>query len=547
MTVQDALSIQQLETMQIKAGLMGLDREISSVTVMDIPDITDWLNGGELVIAGVLFEQCFSRKLVEALMEKGIAGIVTKEKFIYTIPPELFEYCDTIGFPVLLAPSDYNWGQVMNPILSFMIRKPYFILEEERKIHFALMRDMIDGVSLSEICSYIYELTGLSHAVMDNDLYLIGFSNNFDWKEHTRNINPDMLQYSGILFQTLDGNNVSTYSYTNEQIHSMGQKLLLYPVTFNNNKYGYVVVALDEHITEVSLNETVKIQQLGLIVAFHATKLIEISNATRLLNGLLLDQLLQERNLTQKRAESLLAPTGKKIHRTYYAVQFLYEELENMDSSDQQNNRLARFQDMVEWQVNNSNHILIFERSNSLILLIPYPTENLNSLLLQLRNIFLAATNLFRVYIGVSESKPLNELKNALIQARHTASYLLSIKSEQPFFHYGDLGVLKFFIDNRGELDEHFLRSIYDAYITPLIKYDDKYRTQLMETLELYIANNCSKIKTEKQLFIHKNTLRARLDTISNVLHCNVNSMEDLFNIQLALKIRHFFDNTSGG
>ncbi|MEG1189895.1 MAG: helix-turn-helix domain-containing protein, partial [Oscillospiraceae bacterium] len=59
---------------------------------------------------------------------------------------------------------------------------------------------------------------------------------------------------------------------------------------------------------------------------------------------------------------------------------------------------------------------------------------------------------------------------------------------------------------------------------------------------ELYISNNCSKTNTEKQLFIHKNTLRARLSTINKILGCDVDNMEDLFKIQLALKLRYFFD-----
>jgi hypothetical protein len=64
------------------AGDLGLDREIKSVTIMDIPDIAAWLTGGELVIAGVLFQQCFSKVLIDDLMKKSVAGMVTKEKFI---------------------------------------------------------------------------------------------------------------------------------------------------------------------------------------------------------------------------------------------------------------------------------------------------------------------------------------------------------------------------------------------------------------------------------------------------------------------------------
>ncbi|MFD1175412.1 PucR family transcriptional regulator [Paenibacillus puldeungensis] len=544
-SVRDALSIEQLKEAQLKAGSSGLDREITTVTIMDIPEIVDWLNGGELVIAGVLFEQCFSRKLVDALMGKGIAGIVTKDKFTRMIPQELFEYCDEVGFPVILAPAYCNWGQIMNPILKHIVRKPYLMIEEGQKIHFTLMRAMLDGVSLSEICTKMHESTGLSHAIMDNDLYLIGFSSNFDWKEYTRNITQDLLQYSEIHFQTLDDNSIiPIYSYTSKSLRSLHLKLLFYPVSLEHTKYGYVVLALDESISELPPTEIVKIQQLGLIVALHSTKLIEISNATRRFNGLLMDQLLQESNLTQARAEALLAPTGKKIHRKYYVVQFLYEEFGNIDSFVQQNSRLGQFHEMAERQISNSNHILVFEKSNSQILLIPYPTENLAVLLSQLRNIFLTTTNLSRVYIGVSDSTPLHEIKKAFVQAERTANYLLSIKSNQLFCYYSSLGVLKFFMDNEGKLDAHFLRSFYGTYITPLMEHDQKYHTQLLETIELYLANNCSKTTTEKQLFIHKNTLRARLTAISKVLHCDVNSTEDLFNIKLALKLRHFFEYT---
>lgn len=541
-TVGDIFSINLLEEVQVKAGQHGLDREIKSVTIMDIPDIIDWLNGGELVIAGVLFEQCFSKELIDSFMAKGIAGVVTKEKFTSAIPLELFDYCDNVSFPVIVAPPHYHWGQMMSLIQNEILKMQYMTIQESQQVHFSLMRALIKGLSLSEICSDVYESSGHIVAIMDNDLYLMGYVNNFDWKEHTQNISLDTLQYSGIHSQTLDEDNVHIYSYTNKKLHDMQVKLLLYPVTLNSIKYGYVVLALQERITDLEPSEIVKIQQLGLILAFHSNKLMEISNATRRFMGLLLDQLLQESNLTQKRAETILAPTDKKIHTKYYAVQFLYEGLANIDSFVQQNNKLGRFQDMVERQVDHRDHILIFERTNSLIILIPYPTKGIDSLLLQLRTIFLTTTKQPHVYIGVSDPKPLSEVKDAVIQAEHTAAYLLSTKSEQPFSHYSGLGVLRFFLDNKGKLDEDFLRSIYDTYITPLVKYDSKHHTQLMETLEVYLSNNCCKTNTEKHLFIHKNTLRARLSTISNILQCEVDSTEDLFNIQLALKIRHFFD-----
>lgn len=542
-TIRESLSVGRLSEAKVIVGNSGLDREIKSVTIMDIPDIADWLTGGELVISGVLFQQCFSKVLVDALVQKSVAGVVTKEKFIRQVSPDLFEYCNVIGFPIILAPEDCNWDQIMNPIIKQIVRKPYLIIEEGEKFHNTLMRAMIEGVSLSEICSRIHRSTGMSLAITDNDFHLIGFSENFEWKECTRKLCAESMKYSDISYQTPDENNVFIYSYSNALLRSQKLKLLFYPVTLNHVKYGYVVLSTDENQREPQPSNTMRIQQLSLFVALHSAKQNEISNATRRFNGLLMDQLLQANNLTQERAEALLAPLDKKIHRQYYAVQFLYEELGNIDSFVQRNNLLGQFHALMESQIENSKHILIFEKSNSQILLIPYPTENFYTLLVKLRGLFLEATMLSRVFIGVSEPTPLINIKNAFTQAAHAANYLLSLKSDESFCMYAELGILKFFMDNDGKLDEDTLHKIYDAYITPLNEHDEAFHTELLNTLELYIKNNCSKTETEKQLFIHKNTLRARLATINKILNCDVDNVEDLFKIQLALKLRYFYDS----
>ncbi len=542
LTIRDALSIGQLERSKIIAGDSGLDREIKSVTIMDIPDIADWLSGGELVMAGVLFQQCFSKALIDALMKKSVAGMVTKEKFTKQIQPDLFEYCNKIGFPVILAPEDCNWGQIMNPIINQIVRAPFLIIAEGEKFHETLMRAMIEGVSLSEICTRICRSTGMNLAVMDIDFHLIGFSEDFDWKEYTRKVDANSMTYSGIRYQTLDENNVFVYSYEDAKLCALKRRFLFYPVSLNHVKYGYVVLLTGEGQFEPQPFNTMRIQQLSLFVALHVTKKNEISNAPRRFNGLLMDQLLQDSDLTQERAEALLAPLGKKIHRRYYAVQFLYEELGNLDSFVQRNNLLGKFHALVDEQIKNSSHILIFEKSDAQILLIPFPIDNFYALLNKLRSLFLEATMLPHVYVGVSDPTPLKNIKLAFTQSAHAANYLLSMKSDEPFCQYSDLGILKFFMDNEGKLDENILHEIYNTYIMPLRKHDEAYHTELLDTLDLYIKNNCSKTETEKQLFIHKNTLRARFATINKTLNCDIDNVEDLFKIQLALKLRYFYD-----
>ena len=49
-TVREALERSPLKGAKVLTGDVGLDRTISAVTVMDAPDVINWLKGNEFVI-----------------------------------------------------------------------------------------------------------------------------------------------------------------------------------------------------------------------------------------------------------------------------------------------------------------------------------------------------------------------------------------------------------------------------------------------------------------------------------------------------------------
>ncbi|TLV15644.1 hypothetical protein FE839_14690 [Klebsiella indica] len=535
--IQDVLMIGSLNGIQIRAGASGFQRAVTTVTIMDIPEIADWLKGGEVVISGVLFEQCFSKEMVDTLLAKNVAGIITKEKFTLRISPDIFSWCDEVGFPIMLIPANYSWEEVMNPILNAIIRKPYHIIEESQKVHSLLMNAMIDGVSLPEMCCRFRSATGLSHAITDSDLYLIGASDDINWKNHTRELSINQLKPSALHMQTMDNTRIQTFCYWGKILSIPGKQLLFYPVILNHIKYGYIIILLDDNVVEIPADETVRIQQYGLFVALHVTKMSEISNATRRFNQLIMDRLLSEDKLSQHSIETMLAPTGKKIHRQYIVANLLYSNSDGIRSIELQNNRLNQFHDILKKQISNSDHIITFEKFNSQIVLIPWPNDALESLIADIRKLFILTTGYAKIYIGISEPVALKNIRMGFTQAQRTAQFLSSTASIVPYYKYQDLGVLRFFIDRQEYISGYFLKEMYETYIKPLLDYDKEHHSHLFDTLTTWINNDCSKTKTEKQLFIHKNTLIARFNTINKILNCNINKAEDLFNVQLAMKI----------
>ena len=69
-----------------------------------------------------------------------------------------------------------------------------------------------------------------------------------------------------------------------------------------------------------------------------------------------------------------------------------------------------------------------------------------------------------------------------------------------------------------------------------LLDYDERRETQLLGTLEQYLADRRVGTTTARRLFIHANTLRQRLDRIQKLTELDL-ATEDLLSLELAVKL----------
>ncbi|WP_346899338.1 PucR family transcriptional regulator [Clostridium sp. UBA7503] len=76
--------------------------------------------------------------------------------------------------------------------------------------------------------------------------------------------------------------------------------------------------------------------------------------------------------------------------------------------------------------------------------------------------------------------------------------------------------------------------------------YDYEKNTDLYKTLLVYLKNNKSIQHSAEELFIHRNTMRIRLQKIFELTHVNFNNVEEIFNIYLAYKVNEFVNKSNG-
>ena len=80
------------------------------------------------------------------------------------------------------------------------------------------------------------------------------------------------------------------------------------------------------------------------------------------------------------------------------------------------------------------------------------------------------------------------------------------------------------------------IRSFYDDTVAPIVRYDREYSSELVHTLETYLAQNCNMNATAAAIYAHRHTVAYRLDRIRDLTGFDPIRTEDRERLGLGLK-----------
>lgn len=535
--LSDILRLDPFQEAKIVAGKSGINNEVAFATVMDVPTIIEWLHGGEMLLAAGIFLECCSESFLCSLKSKSVSAVITKPDYTQRMDAHLCALCDQMSLPIITVPAETAWGDIMNPITQLVAQKQYEVIYQSQLFHATLMRFLMKGDSLTQLCTDIYQMSRLSIALTDMNFSLIGQSEDIAWSQVLEKFSIYDAHYCYNLGSNINGTPIGGYIYNNFYLSSIGSQAFIFPIIQNTVSYGYVFVLVNVHCQKLTVAESMQIDQISLVTGFNSVKRVEFNNTLRRYNNLLLDRILSNYTLDEQDRAEIEKSLNCHLSDQYYLA--IVKASAQEQSLYAFSTRISQLFDSIRADKVDFSGVLCFERSNFLVFFIPEEDQFIRRCISRLHDKcrdYLRGT----VRIGVSE-RTHDAFFKAYDQALQTLQYVdVSIKKEYGF--YEDLGILRFFIDKNGRLDEDFLAGVVGKYLKPIEWYDDQHHGQLKKTLVKYIDNDCSSVRTQSSLFIHKNTLHARLAKIEKILGCSLSSSEDMFNIQLALKIDQCFD-----
>lgn len=124
-TVREVMTLPVLRGSFVVAGALGLERAVTGVNVMEVPDIESFVKEGELLLttAYPLREHPEDLgQLVRTLAHLGLAGLAVKTgRYLERLPDEALAVADELGFPVMLVAEHTSFNEVIGAVLAIVL------------------------------------------------------------------------------------------------------------------------------------------------------------------------------------------------------------------------------------------------------------------------------------------------------------------------------------------------------------------------------------------------------------------------------------------
>lgn len=160
-----------LDGARVLAGATGLDRPVTRMNVMEVPDICSWVKSDELLLTTAYPLRGRSEslpELVEDLHDAGVSGLGIKlGRYLEEVPTAMLAIADRLGFPIVQLPRGISFDEVLNEVITCILNHQAQRLAHSERVHRAFLQLVLRGEGLPEIVRDLADLLDGPAAIID--------------------------------------------------------------------------------------------------------------------------------------------------------------------------------------------------------------------------------------------------------------------------------------------------------------------------------------------------------------------------------------------
>ncbi|MBS3990525.1 MAG: PucR family transcriptional regulator ligand-binding domain-containing protein [Erysipelothrix sp.] len=540
LTVMEALCLPALSDAVLIAGEKGLQNLITSVNIMEVPEIDRFVNKGELLVTTtypIKDSIKAQNNLIPNLVNKGVSALAIKPVFYDNIvPPNMIKQANEMNFPLIQLPITASFNNILNPILSEILNRQATILQKNEEVHKKFTDLVLRGGDLNDIAKMLSTLQDNPVSIHTNKLRKLALSISNSETSFNQIINElciDAKQFSKII---CNQTGVIDFEYRDIAI-----KILVHPVIIAGERYGSLILWLTSH-DQFDINI---VEQAVTIVALEIVKHTAVMEVERRFRSFLIEEIIQKKIQSRIDVVTKGEAYGWDLTSKFLPIVIEIEDFFKFYELDYSISSPANILKKLWTEVSNSaNHYnldtIIVDIGSKILILVKQRFDtigpNIPSKLFKRIQQAISFDKKIVINAGVGRLiEDIMELSEGYEHAVKALEIGRQINGKSSITHYDDLGSFRILISEKHNPE---LRKFSGELLGDIIKCDEESKSNLMETLEMILKCNFNLKEAAQNMFIHYNTIRYRVKKIEELAKIDMNSSSDCLSLQLAMQIR---------
>lgn len=533
-TIRDILNNNKFSNLHLVNSEADLDREVSTIESTETPDITSYLSPNAFLLTTAMVYKDNQEELSSLIIQLNnlpCAGLGIKlGRFVDELDPQVIETANRLNFPLIQIPLDMTLGNTFHKLLSHLWSDQNEELLYSLNIQRKFSNLMIRNASLDVL------IRNLSHTLKQPIALVDPFGNVISTSSNAKSRNYKKVLREIVEFLSSKSDSTLPVNVNLEEFSMNSNKVSIYPISMASY-YPYYLIIFDVINMEYPVSD-MAIEQAILILSFTLYKNLRISFSA-LVNREELFRDLINYNAYESFNENQILFTGRKygfIQSRFY--QIIVTSISNKDTF------LNNLPVMEEWYTliynwldeklskDIKDFILFPDRENyDYVVLLQKPSDNLIERLISYREVLQNTLRLdMNFYIG-KDVQDINSIKNSYTDAMEAIEFGTT-KDHINFIKFND------------QLDTFALlnllpKSQIDGFVLDTLKTlaypKDDHILDLKKTLKVFLDLNCNITDTSNALFIHRNTVKYRIEKCVEILGQNVTDPNYSLKLRLAL------------
>ncbi|MEY8336461.1 PucR family transcriptional regulator ligand-binding domain-containing protein [Lachnospiraceae bacterium 62-35] len=545
LTVRELISLPELNNISCIASERFLDAEISGCGVLEFSESLRWVKKGELILtSGRVFgtDELMQRRIIAELKECGCTALGVKVKgFLKDIPEAIVEEGKKQQLPLLKIPFYYSFSQIEKIVYHHSFLQSLTKAQQGELLLEDLGTIFFHHFGLSAMLKKLSDDTGYTFLVTDIQYNIIALHTSHEYGRVFQKGTDTQLEpvWNSDFFTGTEKKEGQVHRYCNFKIEGRPYRFFVQALP---DSCGCLCLPVEQGELKEEMRQM--INKSAVILALELAR--GESSRRKGSNDAFLDFLREDSWKGEAEIIRLCSIYGFPYQYKRVCLVF---KIDKMESNFQREKMKTAFQEILhkEWRGNVRSYLCAGIGILAAFLMFKDEVSSLQAEKMAYKTALAFAEektmDSMKVLAGISRCRRRTaDIRAAFAECMEALDLEQWEKGRKRVFQYQDAMIHHMLCRiSREELVE-----LYQDKVKILVDYDRKNSTSLTETAKVYYDSHFNMTSAAEKLYIHRNTMRQRLEKISELLMAEPDLSDCGYALYLGLCAWELIENMEG-